>query len=50
MSDTSMYTGNEIKYKIDTAIQLSMFETEQKDWDKIMDVQRRLYEQFGIVE
>ena len=49
MSD-SQYRIDEIKYNIDTAIQKSMFETEEDKWKIILEVQSRLYEEFGIDE
>ena len=49
MSD-SQYRIDEIKYNIDAAIQKSMFETEEDKWKIILEVQSRLYEEFGIDE
>ena len=49
MSD-SQYRIDEIKYNIDTAIQKSMFETKEDKWKIILEVQSRLYEEFGIDE
>lgn len=51
MSDLrdSFYRCDEIKFKIDTAIQFIMFEDkEQLHWDAILQVQERLYEEFGF--
>lgn len=42
------YRKDEIKRIIDSAIQRSMFDAEEKDWDVISLVQSRLYEEFGI--
>lgn len=50
MSDLGTYRLDEIKYNIDTAIQRSMFETDKEKWNIIMEVQSRLYEEFGINE
>lgn len=44
----SWFNVEEIKYKIDTAIQLSMYYSDKEVWDKLLEAQRRLYEQFGI--
>lgn len=44
----SFYEKDEIKYKIDTAIQLSMYYSDKEVWDALLEAQRRLYEQFGI--
>lgn len=44
----SQYRIDEIKYNIDTAIQKSMYETDEEKWDAILEVQSRLYEEFGI--
>lgn len=49
MSD-SQYRIDEIKYNIDTSIQKSMLETEEDKWKIILEVQSRLYEEFGIDE
>lgn len=43
-----MYNIVEIKYSIDEAIQKAMFEHEGDKWDLIMEIQSRLYEEFGI--
>ena len=48
MSKNSFYDVTEIKYKIDTAIQLTMYYSDKKDWNVLLEVQSRLYEQFGI--
>lgn len=48
-----MYSKDEIKYKIDTACQTSMYEnSDRKDqaWDIILDLQRKLYEQFDLTD
>lgn len=44
----SQYRIDEIKYNIDTAIQKSMFENDEENWNIILEVQNRLYEEFGI--
>ena len=46
--DNSFYRADEIKYKIDTAIQLSMYYSNKEVWDALLEAQSRLYEQFGI--
>ena len=46
----SWFNAEEIKYKIDTAIQLSMYYSDKKMWDALLEAQVRLYEQFGIDE
>ena len=46
--DNSFYRADEIKYKIDTAIQLSMYYSDKEVWDALLEAQTRLYEQFGI--
>jgi hypothetical protein len=46
----SQYGIDEIKYNIDTVIQSSMFETDEENWKIILEVQSRLYEEFGINE
>jgi len=58
--DLGMYTRKEIKYRIDTAIQVEMFNAlkEHKHdsdisdavWRALLDVQSRLYEEFEIDE
>lgn len=48
-----MYRKDEIKYKIDTACQTSMYEnSEHKDktWDVVLDLQRKLYEEFDLTD
>lgn len=50
MSKNSFYDVTEIKYKIDTAIQLTMYYSDKENWDVLIEAQRRLYEQFGIEE
>lgn len=48
-----IYGKDEIKYKIDTACQTSMYEnSDRKDqtWDIILDLQRKLYEQFDLTD
>ncbi len=37
--DLGKYERDEIKYNIDTAIQKSMFETDEERWDVILNVQ-----------
>lgn len=44
----SQYRIDEIKYNIDTAIQKSMYETDEEKWDAILEVQSKLYEEFGV--
>ena len=44
----SFYKKNDIKNKIDIAIQLSMYYADKSSWDALLEVQARLYEQFGI--
>ena len=44
----SFYEKEEIKYNIDTAIQLSMYYSDKEVWDTLLETQTRLYEQFGI--
>lgn len=46
----SQYRIDEIKYNIDNAIQKSMFHTDEEKWKIILEVQSRLYEEFGIDE
>ena len=43
-----IYRVDEIKYKIDIAIQKSMFENDEVNWNIILEVQSRLYEEFGL--
>ena len=43
-----MYRRDEIKYKIDTVIQKRMFETDENQWDEILELQTDLYEEFEI--
>ena len=50
MSKNSFYDVADIKYKIDTAIQLTMYYSDKENWDVFVEAQRRLYEQFGIEE
>ncbi len=45
-----MFSESEIKYKIDEAIQLAMYYTNKEHWDALIEVQGRLYEEFGIVD
>lgn len=49
-SNNSLYEKNDIKYKIDTAIQLAMYyaENHKECWNALLDAQVRLYKQFGI--
>ena len=45
------YSVSEIKYNIDTAIQRAMYEDKDKvHWDAFLELQARLYEEFGIVD
>ena len=48
MNNNSQYRINEIKYKIDTVIQTSMFKTNKENWKIILDIQNKLYEKFDI--
>lgn len=48
MSKNSFYDVSDIKYKIDTAIQLAMYYSDKEHWYAILEAQTRLYEQFGI--
>ena len=50
MGDSSQYRVDEIKYKIDTAIQRVMYENDEEEWEYIIKAQSYLYEEFGIVE
>lgn len=43
-----MYHKDEIKYKIDEAIQLAMYHADEENWNALLDAQNRLYEKFGI--
>lgn len=42
------YRADEIKSNIDAAILKSMFENDEGKWNTILEVQSRLYEEFGI--
>lgn len=44
----SYYRNDEIKYKIDTAIQMIMFEKGKENWDTLLEVQAKLYDEFGL--
>lgn len=48
MGDLSQYRIDEIKYKIDTAVQRTMYENNKEEWESIMKVQCYLYEEFEI--
>lgn len=48
--NNSWFNADEIKYRIDTAIQLSMYYSDKEVWDALLEAQSRLYEQFGIEE
>ena len=48
MDKLGQYRREEIKYKIDTAIQKSMYELDKEKWNVILEVQRKLYEEFEI--
>lgn len=48
MDNLGQYRRDEIKNKIDFAIQKSMFEYEEERWNVILEVQSRLYEEFEI--
>ena len=43
-----MFEKEEIKYKIDEAIQIAMFYADKEHWDALFDAQSRLYEKFGL--
>lgn len=45
----SYYRNDEIKYKIDTAVQMVMFENEEEKWDVLLEVQAKLYDEFGLL-
>ena len=47
----SVYREDEVKYKIDNAVQLSMLENmdnKEEVWNIILDLQTKLYEEFVI--
>lgn len=48
MSKNSFYDVSEIKYKINTAIQLAMYYSDKEHWDVLLEAQGRLYEEFGL--
>lgn len=48
MDNLGQYRRDEIKNKIDFAIQRSMYESKEEKWDAILEVQRSLYEEFEI--
>ena len=48
VNNSGKYRKEEIKYNIDSAIQRSMYETDEEKWDAILEVQSGLYEEFGI--
>ena len=48
MDNLGQYRRDEIKNKIDFAIQRSMYESKEEKWDAILEVQRKLYEEFEI--
>lgn len=48
MDRLGQYSRGEIKYNIDTAIQKSMYELDKEKWDVVLEVQRKLYEEFEI--
>ncbi len=48
MDNLGQYRRDEIKNKIDFAIQRSMYESNEDEWDVILEVQSRLYEEFEI--
>jgi hypothetical protein len=48
MSGNKSYDINEIRYNIDTAIELAMFNSDKSLWDALRDVKARLYDEFGI--
>lgn len=45
-----MYRNDEIKYKIDTCVQQSMYENNKELWKVILELQTKLYDEFGIDE
>lgn len=45
-----MYRRDELKNKIDFVIQRMMYETDEERWEIILEVKRRLYEEFEIDE
>ena len=48
MDNLGQYRRDEIKNKIDFAIQRSMYESKEEKWDAILEVQRSHYEEFEI--
>ena len=44
----SYYRNDEIKYKIDTAIQMKKKEKGKENWDTLLEVQDKLYDEFGL--
>lgn len=46
--DEGTYTKKEIKLAIDEATQFSMYHVKEDKWNILMELQSRLYEQFGI--
>ncbi len=42
------YQRSEIKYNIDTVIQKTMYEMNKEQWEIILEIQRKLYEEFEI--
>lgn len=48
MNTLGKYQRSEIKYNIDTVIQKTMYETNKEQWEIILEVQRKLYEEFEI--
>lgn len=50
MNNLGQYGRNEIKNKIDYAIQKSMYESDEEKWDVILEVQSKLYDEFEIDE
>ena len=45
-----MHRNDEIKYKIDTCVQQSMYENNKELWKVILELQTKLYDEFGIDE
>lgn len=45
-----MYRNDEIKYKIDICVQQSMYENNKELWKVILELQTKLYDEFGIDE
>ena len=48
MDNLRQYRRDEIKNKIDFAIQRSMYESDEEKWNVMLELQNRLYEEFEI--